>query len=156
MYWVRKNVIGGSPIPYTEDEIDEWKERGVKRVLVLAEQWEIEEAWGSMDYYFSLLSKKGFEFFHEPIPDDWPPTFDEMIEIYKWLKRGSNNLVHCVGGKGRTGTVIAAYLMLEENLDSKEAIEEVRKYRPNAIESYSQQLFLLKLEKMKDQWKNIL
>ena len=155
MYWVRKGKIGGSQIPYTEDEIEEWKKQGVKRVLVLPEEWEIEEAWGSTDYYFSILKEKGLEFLHVPIPDGYPPTFDQMKIIYEWLKRDSNNLVHCVGGIGRTGTVIAAYLILEEGMDSGEAIEEVRNYRPGAVQTYEQQLFLLQLEKMRDKWKSI-
>ncbi|BFH73650.1 dual specificity protein phosphatase family protein [Sulfurisphaera javensis] len=155
MYWVRRGIIGGSPIPYTEDEIDEWKKNGVKRVLVLPEEWEIEEAWGSSVYYFTLLKEKGFEFLHIPIPDGYPPTFDQMLEIFKWLKKDNGNLVHCVGGIGRTGTVIAAYLILEEDLDSGEAIEEVRNHRPGAVQTYEQQLFLLQLEKMKEKWRNI-
>lgn len=156
MYWVRKGIIGGSPIPYTEDDLDEWKREGVKRILILPEEWEIEEAWGSMDYYFSLLREKGFEFLHEPIPDGYAPTFDQFLRIYEWLKKGYANLVHCVGGIGRTGTIIAGYLMLEEDLDSGEAIEEVRNYRPGAVQTYEQQLFLLQLEKMKGKWRTIL
>ncbi|GAA5419601.1 hypothetical protein Stok01_01563 [Sulfurisphaera tokodaii] len=156
MYWVRKGIIGGSPIPYTEDELDEWKREGVKRILILPEEWEIEEAWGSMDYYFSLLREKGFEFLHEPIPDGYAPTFDQFLRIYEWLKKGYANLVHCVGGIGRTGTIIAGYLMFEEDLDSGEAIEEVRNYRPGAVQTYEQQLFLLQLEKMKEKWRTIL
>ena len=156
MYWVRKGIIGGSPIPYTEDDLDEWKREGVKRILILPEEWEIEEAWGSMDYYFSLLREKGFEFLHEPIPDGYAPTFDQFLRIYEWLKKGYANLVHCVGGIGRTGTIIAGYLMLEEDLDSGEAIEEVRNYRPGAVQTYEQQLFLLQLEKMNGKWRTIL
>lgn len=154
MYWVRNGKIGGSQIPYTEDELDEWRKEGVRRVLVLPEEWEIEEAWGSIDYYFSLLKEKGFDFLHIPIADGHPPTLEQMDEIYKWLKRGKGNLVHCVGGIGRTGTVISAYLILEEGLDSEEAVEEVRRFRPGAVQTYEQELFLLQLEKMRNKWKN--
>ncbi|QIW23444.1 protein phosphatase [Sulfolobus sp. S-194] len=156
MYWVRKGIIGGSPIPYTEDELDEWKREGVKRILVLPEEWEIEEAWGSMDYYFHLLKEKGFEFLHEAVPDGYAPTFDQFLRIYEWLKKGNANLVHCIGGIGRTGTIIAGYLVLKEGLDSGEAIEEVRNYRPGAVQTYEQQLFLLQLEKMREKWRTIL
>ncbi|MEM3950599.1 MAG: protein phosphatase, partial [Saccharolobus sp.] len=44
MYWVRRKAIGGSGLPYTENEILEWRKEGVKRVLVLPEDWEIEES----------------------------------------------------------------------------------------------------------------
>jgi protein-tyrosine phosphatase len=148
MYWVRKYIIGGSEIPYTENDIIEWIDNGVKRVLVLAEDWEIEEVWGIKDYYFKVLEELGLEFYNEPIPDGQAPDIDQLIRIMKWLKSGKGNLVHCLAGLGRTGTIIASYLMLTENLDSSQAIEEVRRYKPSAIQTYSQELFLIKLDNM--------
>ena len=153
MYWVRKGIIGGSPIPYTKEELEEWKKNGVKRVLILPEDWEIEEAWGSVDYYYSLLDELGFEYFHVRIPDGYPPTLQQFIEIYKWLRQGKGNLVHCVGGMGRTGTVIASYLVLSEGLDAESAIEEVRRYKPGAVQTYEQELFVLQVERMREKWK---
>ncbi|MDT7875718.1 protein phosphatase [Sulfolobus sp. SCGC AB-777_L09] len=150
MYWVRKYVIGGSPIPYTEDEIDEWVKNGVKRVLILPEDWEIEEAWGSVDYYLSVLKSKGLEFYRSPIPDGYPPTLDQFLKIYNWLKNGKNNLVHCVGGMGRTGTIIASYLVLKEGLDAESAIEEVRAKKPGAVQSYEQELFVFEVERLRE------
>jgi len=69
MYWVRRKTIGGSGLPYTENEILEWRKEGVKRVLVLPEDWEIEESWGDKDYYLSILKKNGLQPLHIPIPD---------------------------------------------------------------------------------------
>ncbi len=82
MYWVRKGIIGGSQIPYSVDELDLWKSEGVRRVLVLAEDWEIEEAWGNAEYYFSLLEEKGFEYLHSPIPDGHAPNKEQFFEIF--------------------------------------------------------------------------
>lgn len=146
MYWVRKNIIGGSALPYTIDEIKEWKRNGVKKVLVLPEDWEIEEAWGDVNYYFSLLEENGFKYLHIPIPDGLAPTDEQFEEILKWLN-GSGNLVHCVGGIGRTGTVIAAYLIVKEGLNVGEAIDEVRYYRPGAVQTLEQHEFLLRIGK---------
>ena len=157
MYWLRKGIIGGSQLPYTEDEIKEWKREGVKRVLVLPEDWEIEESWGSVDYYFSVLKSNGLDFLHVPIPDCGVPTDDQFTRIMRWLlsdKKG--NLVHCVGGLGRTGTILASYLILTEDFDADRAIDEVRSVRPGAIQTYEQVMFLLKVEGMKKAWlKNI-
>ncbi len=146
MYWVRRGIIGGSSMPYYVDELEEWRAQGVKRVLILAEDWEIEEAWGSADYYFSLLKEKGFEFLHSPVPDGHPPKEDQFEEILSWLEKGKGNLVHCVGGIGRTGTVIAGYLMRKEGLTAQQAVEEVRKFRPGAVQTLEQFKFLLRLE----------
>jgi protein-tyrosine phosphatase len=146
MFWVRRGVIGGSHMPYSLDEIDDWKAEGIRRVLVLAEDWEIEEAWGNSDYYFSLLKERGFEVLHSPVPDGHPPEEGQFREIVNWLDKGKGNLIHCVGGIGRTGTVIAGYLMVKEGLSAQDAVEEVRKYRPGAVQTLNQFKFLLKLE----------
>lgn len=146
MYWVRKNIIGGSPIPYTEDEIREWKRNGVKKVLVLPEDWEIEESWGDVNYYFSVLKENGLKYLHVPIPDGYAPTDEQFEKIMKWLN-GDGNLVHCVGGIGRTGTVIAAYLIVKEGLNVDEAIEEVRAHKPGAVQTIEQYEFLIRVGK---------
>lgn len=146
MYWVRKNVIGGSGLPYTVDEINGWKRQGVKKVLILPEEWEIEEAWGDVNYYFSILEENGLKYLHIPIPDGYPPTDSQFEEIMEWLD-GKGNLIHCVGGIGRTGTVIAAYLIIKEGLDVGEAIDEVRRYRPGAVQTLEQHEFLLSVGK---------
>jgi protein-tyrosine phosphatase len=153
VYWVRKGIIGGSPIPYTRDELEEWRQRGVKRVLILPEDWEIEEAWGNVEYYYETLKELGFEYYHIKIPDGHPPTMEQFIRIYNWLKQGKGNLVHCVGGMGRTGTVIASYLVLSEGLDAESAIDEVRRHKPGAIQTYEQELFVLEVERLKGKWK---
>lgn len=154
MYWVRKGIIGGSHLPSTEYELQMWKKEGVKRVLILAEDWEIAEDWGDSEYYFSTLRDMGFEFLHEPIPDGEAPNFIQFKEIMSWLLKDKRNLVHCVAGIGRTGTVIAGYLMLTEDLDADEAIYEVRQYQPDAVQTMEQYMFLLNLEKVKSKWQS--
>lgn len=149
MYWVRKREIGGSCLPYSVDEIREWKAKGVKRVLVLPEEWEIEEAWGTADYYFSILKDNGLDYIHVPIPDNYPPSIAQFNEIYEWLNKGKGNLVHCVGGIGRTGTIIAAYLIMKESYEPYDAVAEVRKYREGAVQSLQQFEFLMKLSSSK-------
>ncbi|MCY0859579.1 MAG: dual specificity protein phosphatase family protein [Sulfolobaceae archaeon] len=155
MYWVRRGIIGGSHLPSTEYELEMWKKEGVKRVLVLAEDWEIAEDWGDSEYYFSILKDMGFEYLHEPIPDGEAPNLLQFKEIMDWLERGKGNLVHCVAGIGRTGTVIAGYLMITEGYDADEAIYEVRRYQPDAVQTLEQYTFLLNLEKVKEKWQNL-
>ena len=47
-------------------------------------------------------------------------------------------LVHCRGGNGRTGTLLAAYLMRFRGLSADESIAAVRAKRPHSIESWQQ------------------
>lgn len=157
MYWVRRKTIGGSGLPYTENEILEWRKEGVKRVLVLPEDWEIEESWGDKDYYLSILKKNGLQPLHIPIQDGGVPSDSQFLTIMRWLlSEKEGNLVHCVGGIGRTGTILASYLILSEGLDVESAINEVRLVRPGAVQTYEQEMFLLRVGGMRKSWlKNI-
>ncbi|BCS93820.1 protein-tyrosine phosphatase family protein [Metallosphaera javensis (ex Sakai et al. 2022)] len=141
MYWVRRNRLGGSHMPSHLEEIREWKRKGVRKVLVLTEDWEIEDTWGNPEYYFSQLKEEGLQFLHVPVPDGYAPTKEQFDEIVRWLDSG-NNLVHCVAGMGRTGTVLAGYLVVREGMSPEQAVQEVRRYRPGAVQTMQQFMFL--------------
>ncbi len=140
-----------------EAEVQEWVISGIRKVVVLPQDWEIEEAWGDVEYYFSILKKYKLDFIHVPVEDNMPPSMEQMIQIAKWiLKRGTPPvLVHCVGGIGRTGTVLSSVLVLE-GLSYKEAIKRVREVREGAVQSYQQELFVKEIEEKKEWLRNIL
>ncbi len=47
--------------------------------------------------------------------------------------------VHCLWGIGRTGTMLACYLVKEQNLTADQAIDEIRRLRPYSVETYEQE-----------------
>lgn len=47
--------------------------------------------------------------------------------------------VHCALGFGRTGTMLACYLVKERALAAGDAIAEIRRLRPGSIETYEQE-----------------
>ena len=49
--------------------------------------------------------------------------------------------VHCEAGLGRTGTIIATYLV-SEGESAEEAVRRIRALEPSAIETYQQIEFL--------------
>ena len=61
---------------------------------------------------------------------------------------GKNIVVHCMGGKGRSGTV-AAILLIEFGEQNKDAIDIVRDKRKGAIETEEQEKFILNYNRIK-------
>ena len=97
--------------------------------------------------------RREMRWFHLPIVDvsipdeqfeqEWDIAGRELLSI---LDSSQDVLVHCRGGLGRAGT-IAARLLVELGIDPSEAITNVRAVRPNAIETYEQENYVLSLNR---------
>lgn len=102
----------------------------------------------------SLLSGLPVNITHLPMDDHTAPT-DEQVEIFLRLATSPDTtplLVHCAGGKGRAGTMIACYLMAfgwtcpppnqewrYPAIPSREAIAQLRMIRPGSLETSVQE-----------------
>jgi len=64
---------------------------------------------------------------------------DFVAEVAYELDHGGRVAVHCLGGVGRTGTMIACYLV-STGYSADEAIDEVRRRRPGSVQTRSQEL----------------
>lgn len=91
----------------------------------------------------SMLREFGFESLHLPVRDFSAPTpeqIDKAVEFLDAQSRGdSRALVHCAVGYGRTGTILACYLV-SKGESALDAIEKVRRLRPGSIEDFSQEM----------------
>ena len=78
---------------------------------------------------------------HLPVDDFHAPTTQQMLEALAFLDEARATstpvAVHCLAGQGRTGTVLAAYL-IRGGLSAEQAIAEVRAICPGAIEASPQ------------------
>jgi len=81
-----------------------------------------------------LLTQKvsDLQFVHLPITDKDIAGDDDILHLIEDMERrmlgGERIFIHCRGGHGRTGTVIAVLLAKLFNLDAYEALEKTQQY----------------------------
>ena len=126
------------------DDIQALKEQGVTHVLSLLTIDELER-FGSESLLTELVDAD-LEGYFFPIVDQGITSFKEMDILVSWLdsnlSQGANIMVHCLGGLGRSGLVVACYL-ITRGMDANAAIKEVRRVRTErAIESTIQEDFV--------------
>ncbi|CAL8297492.1 unnamed protein product [Arctogadus glacialis] len=80
---------------------------------------------------------------HIKITDFTPPTpaqTDAFLSIVeKANSKGEGVAVHCMHGHGRTGTMLACYLVKTRGMPGADAILEIRRLRPGSIETAEQE-----------------
>jgi len=125
--------------PPSKDEIKWVQEQGVKSIVTIREE-PLADEWIKDVNYLHVMSN-----------DMGVPEFDDLIHAVDFIhKRITNNepvLVHCLAGMGRTGTVLACYLVKYQNTSAEEAIQKVREERPGSIQSYPQEEIIFRFEK---------
>ncbi|MGC3965151.1 MAG: cyclin-dependent kinase inhibitor 3 family protein [Rhodocyclaceae bacterium] len=122
----------------------EW---GAGAVVTLMENWEVRQY--GVSELGPAVDELGMRWYHLPIVDGAAPdaSWDESWskthshELHQFLGAGGAVLIHCLGGRGRTGTV-AARLLIESGMDAEEAIRKVREAREGAIETREQEIYL--------------
>ncbi len=116
----------------------------ISLLACLIEQWEL-ESFRMLDL-FTKAHALGMETTHVPIKDGGVPRDRAAItalvsRILTTARDGRNVLVHCRGGVGRTGLVVAACL-IETGRDADTAIALVRAARKDTVEPGRQERWL--------------
>jgi len=136
--WLEKSKIAGCARPVTEGELKAVKEQGIQAIVSLT----------GTPLNPDAVSRIGFEYLHSHISG--APSIKQLDHIIQFVERENAQskpvLVHCGEGKGRTGTVLAAYLVYH-GLSADEAIRMVREKRPGSIENLEQENAVLEFEK---------
>ena len=137
--WIIEKKLAGSAIPTSKEEIDWVKQEGVKSIVTIREE-PLEEEWLEDVNYLHIHSN-----------DMGVPEFDDLINSVDFLHQRITNdepvMVHCLAGLGRTGTILACYLIKYQQMSADDAIQKVRNERYGSIQSFSQEEIIFRFEK---------
>lgn len=137
--WLIDAKLAGSGMPTTIEEINWIKNQGVKSIVTMTE-------YGLPDSWVDEV-----EYLHVPTEDLSAPDIEKIDStvdyIAERIKNGEPVMVHCAAGIGRTGTILASYLIKYQKMSAKDAIDKVREERPGSIQSTSQEIAVSSYEK---------
>ena len=137
--WLIENKLAGSAIPTAIDEIQWIIEQGIKSIVTVREE-PLDAEWVKDINYLHIMSN-----------DMGVPEFDDLVHAVDFThKRITSNepvMVHCLAGMGRTGTILACYLVKYQKMSAGDAIQKVREERPGSIQSYPQEEMIFHFSK---------
>lgn len=130
--WIVPNRLLASAYPIEPDGLASLASQGIAVVVNLHER----------AHAPTQLATHGLTEVHVPVPDLTPPTPEQLATgvaaISAALADGQGVAVHCAAGLGRTGTMLACYLV-STGLDAPTAIARVRSARPGSVETPAQE-----------------
>jgi atypical dual specificity phosphatase len=139
--WVTEGKLAGSGLPVTQDEFKWVVDKGIKSIVTVREV-PLPSKW---------FDGTGIDYLHLMVEDYGVPSMEVLDEAVDYIDRrirsGKPVLVHCAAGKGRTGALLAAYMIKKENLTAEQATEKIRLLRPGSVQSIAQETALSMYEK---------
>jgi len=130
--WVLENELAGSQGPASIRDLFFLHSEEVRAVIRMEEQTiaaDSEEKFGLVDMFV-------------PVPDFTPPKLDQIISMIEFIDQQTAVqkpvVVSCYAGIGRTGTVLACYLV-HRGQEPADAINRVRELRPGSIQTPEQE-----------------
>ena len=130
------------------DFVDKCKKNDLKVVCVLTEEHEFKKYSGTDELKDFYKNECNLIVYNRAIPDFKIPTHgdlvDNILDLAYHLSQSQNCLIHCAGGTGRTGMVLAAVI---QNFGVTDVISRIRKVKSTYVETPDQELFLKNVPK---------
>ncbi|MBI3858667.1 MAG: dual specificity protein phosphatase family protein [Thaumarchaeota archaeon] len=126
--WVEDRKLAASGYPGSAGQLGWIHRKGIGAILSLTEDPIRPELVEGSAMVFGHVSMKDHE-----VPDKGSLDLGVAF-ILGQLKEGRSILVHCLAGEGRTGCVLAAYLISTRGLGAPEALKTLREIKPLFVE----------------------
>lgn len=130
--WVLKDELAGSQGPTSFHDLTFLHSQGVRAVIRMEERT-IAAGSGNIVDLADMF---------EPVPDFTPPELEQIQRMIEFIDQQTGErkpvVVSCYAGIGRTGTVLACYLV-HRGAEPAEAINRVRQLRPGSVQTPEQE-----------------
>ena len=132
--WLIHGEVAGHSAPVSDEDLKYLRNKGIKALIRMAESHKARVTPAQVE-------KMDLADYHEPVPDFTAPNKAQIDRMLAFIKQsvteGKPIGVSCGAGIGRTGTVLACYLV-SKSYTAGEAIEEVKRKRGAGIETDDQ------------------
>merc|ERR1719348_2650924 len=133
------------------DFVYKCKVNQLKVICVLTEPEEFKKYSGMDGLLEFYRDECGLIVYNRSIPDFNIPTsgdlMNNILDLTLHLAKGENCLIHCAGGSGRTGMVVAAVI---KNLGVYDPVARIRRGKSTYVETMDQEVFLKNMPKAID------
>jgi len=151
--WLVPFVLAGMSSPRSEEDIQHLSSMGITHVITLTSETPLAKSWFNVRIRNTLIPVENY---HPPTVQQTDKALRIILEepFYNPESPGAT-LVHCGGGKGRAGTVLACYLALygftpprltslkdPPKFSAKQTIALIRTLRDGSIETNNQEKFI--------------
>jgi atypical dual specificity phosphatase len=129
--WIEKPLLAGMARPESAEDLIWLREHGVDLLVSLSEE-PLRRDW---------INEAGLLSIHIPVTDMEAPTQEQLDQAINAIRRANARPmgvgVHCTAGLGRTGVVLACWLVAN-GMSASNAMARVRRLRPGSIETDEQ------------------
>lgn len=138
--WLFENKLAALAYPQSEDAFTLLFQMGIRAMLNLSER----------PYPYETPHTLGMLTSHIPVTDYTAPTLEQAKKAVAFIVSCIDNhlpiAAHCLAGLGRTGTILACYLV-EMEMPANNAIIVIRESRPGSIETLEQEAVVYEYER---------